>query len=83
MGDNEVFTSCLSHDSGIGLVFGYILTNRTPQLLEYRGASGEVQPRKIRVIEDHLSCYRPIHIDQIHNTVGQPRFTEDLHKHIR
>src|SRR5882757_985812 len=79
----KIFSACLSHNTGIGAVAGYVLANRFPDSVEHACRASKMDARKIRVAETDLTQCGAIYIYKVDNAIGQTGFLQDTHEHLR
>jgi len=81
MGDDEIFTTGLTHHAGVGAVLADVHPDFLPQVLEHTGATGEVKPGEVAVLENDISHFGAVGVDQVDDAGGQACFFEKLHDH--
>src|SRR4051812_5892310 len=79
----KILTAGFTNDPWIRAVFRHVLANGIPHGIEDTGGSRKVNTCKIAVCEtDFPKCWS-VHINEIDYTVGQTRFAEHPHEHLR
>jgi hypothetical protein len=82
MDEDEVLASGLSHDARVGLVLLDVLPERHPHIVKDFRRAGEVDSGEARLIHHRASDFSARARDEVDDSVGKPRFLEELHQVI-
>jgi hypothetical protein len=83
MGQNEVLAARFTDNSRVGTVRGDVVTDGLPQRSEHARAPGEMESRKVAVLENDLARDRSVHRDEVDDPRGDTGFEEQVHEHGR